>query len=174
MIATTGWHPDARTILVVVDNAETQAAILDHAKAKGHSVISASTPALGLSTFDMTHPDIVITDLFLPEEEGIRLVKQIRERRPTCPIVLLTDADHSESMMKGLRAGALDCVQQPIHEDAFAQALQRVIHRLSVSVDGALGVEPAWRLLHIYGDGRASLLRERGTIGRVGPTGEVC
>ena len=43
--------------------------------------------------------------------------------------------------MEGLRAGALDYVQQPIDEEAFAQVLQRAIHRLPVSVDDAPGVE---------------------------------
>jgi DNA-binding response OmpR family regulator len=137
----TEWRPPARTLLVVADNVNTQAIILEHAKAQGHSVISASTPALGLSTFDMTQPDIVVTDLFLPEQDGIMLVKQIHERRPTCPVVLLTDAGHGESTMEGLRAGALDYVQQPIDEAAFAQVLQRAIHRLPVSVDDAPGVE---------------------------------
>lgn len=141
MSVTTRSHTQARTLLVVADNADTQTVILEQARAKGHSVISASTPALGLTTFDMTQPDIVITDLFLPEQEGIMLVKQIRERRPTCPVVLLTDAGQIESTMEGLRAGALDYVQQPIHEDAFAHVLQRAIHSLPASVDDAPGVE---------------------------------
>ena len=141
MITMTEWRPPARTLLVVANDTNTQAIILEHAKAQGHSVISASTPALGLSTFDMTQPDIVVTDLFLPEQDGIMLVKQIHERRPTCPVVLLTDAGHGESTMAGLRAGALDYVQQPIDEVAFAQVLQRAIHRLPTSVDDAPGVE---------------------------------
>jgi CheY-like chemotaxis protein/anti-sigma regulatory factor (Ser/Thr protein kinase) len=141
MISTTGCHTQARTLLVVADNVDTQAVILEYAKAKGHSVISASTPALGISTFDMTQPDIVITDLHFPDEEGIMLVKWIHERRPACPVVLLTDAGHGESTMEGLRAGALDYVQQPIHAEAFAQVLQRAIHSLPASVDDAPGVE---------------------------------
>ena len=104
-------------------------------------MIAATTPALGLTTFDMTQPDIVIMDLFLPDQDGMTLVKQIRERRPTCPVVLLTDAGHDDSTMEGLRAGALDYVQQPIHEEAFAQVLQRAIHSLPASVDDAPGVE---------------------------------
>jgi len=131
----------SRTLLVVADNPDTQALILEHARAKGHSVIAATNPALGLTTFDMTQPDIVIMDLFLPDQEGMTLVKQIRERRPTCPVVLLTDAGHDDSTMEGLRAGALDYVQQPIHEEAFAQVLQRAIHSLPASVDDAPGVE---------------------------------
>jgi DNA-binding response OmpR family regulator len=141
MIPTARLHTQARTLLVVADNADTQTLILAHAKAQGHSVISASSPALGLTTFDMAQPDIVITDLFLPEQDGIMLVKQIRDRRPTCPVVLLTDAGEIESTMEGLRAGALDYVEQPIHEDAFAQVLMRAIHSLPVSVDDAPGVE---------------------------------
>jgi len=128
-------------LLVIADNPDTQTVILEHARAQGHSVISATTPALGLTTFNMTQPDIVITDLFLPEQSGLMLVKQILERRPTCPVVLLTDAGHGESTMAGLRAGALDYVQQPFHEDAFAEVLQRAIHSLPASVDDAPGVE---------------------------------
>ena len=72
MVATTCSHIQARTLLVVADNAETQTVILEHARGQGHSVISATTPALGLTTFDMTQPDIVITDLFLPDQDGDR------------------------------------------------------------------------------------------------------
>ena len=66
MIVTTGSHTQARTLLVVADNADTQTVILEHARVQGHSVISASTPALGLTTFETMQPDIVITDLFCP------------------------------------------------------------------------------------------------------------
>jgi DNA-binding response OmpR family regulator len=166
----TALHTQARTLLVVVDNADTQAVILEHARAKGHSVISATTPVQGLTTFEMTQPDIVITDLFLPEQDGMLLVKQIRERRPTCPVVVLMDAGHDESTMEGLRAGALEYLQQPIHEDAFAQVLQRAIQSLPASVDDAPGGEPAWRRLHIgYGGRRSDMptasVRARKAIG---------
>lgn len=141
MVVTTGSHIQARTLLVVAGNADTQDVIFEHAKAQGHSVIWAETPALGLTKFDMMQPDIVITDLFLPEQEGIGLVRKIFERRPTCPVLLLTGAGHGESTMAGLQAGALDYVQQPIHEEAFAQVLQRAIHSLPASVDDAPGVD---------------------------------
>jgi DNA-binding response OmpR family regulator len=141
MIATAGSRTQARRLLVVADNVDSQTVILEHARAKGHSVISAATPALGLTKFDMVQPDIVIIDLFPPEQDGLGLVRKIFERRPTCPVLLLTDADDGESMMAGLRAGALDYVQQPIHEEAFAQVLQRAIHSLPASVDDAPGVE---------------------------------
>jgi len=139
MIATTGPHTQARTLRVVAGNADTQTVILEHARAKGHSVISAATHALGLSTFDMTQPDIVFTDLFMHEQEGVMLVKRIRERRPTCPVVLLTDVGQVESTMEGLRACILDYVQQPIHS-------------LPASVDDAPGLERLEYVLVIGSD----------------------
>ena len=141
MIATTGSRTQARRLLVVADNVYTQTVILEHANAKGYSVISAATPALGLTKFDMAQPDIVIVELFLSEQEGLGLVTKIFERRPTCPVLLITDAGHVESTMAGLRAGALDYVEQPIHEEAFAQVLQRAIHSLPASVQDAPGVD---------------------------------
>lgn len=141
MSATLGSSTQARTLLVVAGNADTQTVILEHAKAQGHSVISAATPELGIETFDMTQPDIVIIDLFPPEQEGIGLVRQIHERRPSCPVVLVTDAGHGESTMAGLRAGALDYVEQPIHEDTLALVLQRAIHSLPATVDEAPGID---------------------------------
>lgn len=141
MNATIGSITPPRTLLVVAGNADTQAVILEHAKAQGHSVVSAETPELGAETFEMTQPDIVIIDLFPPEQEGIGLVRLIRERRPSCPVVLLTDAGHVESTMEGLRAGALDYVEQPIHEDTLALVLHRAIHSLPATVDEAPGVD---------------------------------
>ena len=141
MIVTTGSRTQARRLLVVADNVDTQTVILEHANAKGYSVISAATPALGLTKFDMAQPDIVIVELFLSEQEGLGLVTKIFERRPTCPVLLITDAGHVESTMAGLRAGALDYVEQPIHEEAFAQVLQRAIHSLPASVQDAPGVD---------------------------------
>ena len=70
MITMTEWRPPARTLLVVANDTNTQAIILEHAKAQGHSVISASTPALGLSTFDMTQPDIVSWISFCQNRTG--------------------------------------------------------------------------------------------------------
>jgi DNA-binding NtrC family response regulator len=165
MIPTPGLCAQVRKVLVVADNADTQAAILEYAKAQGHVVISAATPALGLTTFEMTQPDIVITDLFQSEQNGFNLVKQIHELRPTCPVVVLTDAGHGESMLEGVRARALDYVQPPIHEEAFALVLQRTIQSLPVSVDDAPRGEPIWRLLHVYGDARAAFLVKRETSG---------
>ena len=166
MIPTTGLCAPARKVLVVADNADTQASILEYAKAQGHVVISAATPALGLTTFDMTQPDIVITDLCQSEENGIMLVKQIHERRPTCPVVVLTDAGHGELSLEGVRSGALDYMPQPIHKEAFALVLQRAIQRLPVSMDDVPGDEPVWRLLHVYGEARAAYLVKREVQGR--------
>ncbi len=141
MIGRIESHVQARTLLIVSGNPDTQAAVLEQAKAKGLSVISAPDPAVGLTTFEMTRPDIVLVDLFLPEQEGLELVRKIRERRPACPVAILTEAGHVESAVEGLRAGALDYVQQPVHVEELAHVLQRAIQALPATVEDAPGIE---------------------------------
>ena len=133
--------PASRTLLLVAGNQDTQASVHAQATASGLSVISASDPAIGLSTFEMVRPDIVLTDLFLPELHGLDLVRQIHARRPTCPIVILTAAGYVDSAVEGLRAGALDCVQQPVRAEELSHVLQRAIQALPTTVEDAPGIE---------------------------------
>jgi hypothetical protein len=56
MIGTGESRKPACTLLAVAGHADTQAVISEHARANGHSVIPASTPALGLSTVGMSQP----------------------------------------------------------------------------------------------------------------------
>lgn len=141
MIAVAGPRTQARTLLVVAGNQDTHASVLAQTQAQGFSVISASDPAVGSTTFEMARPDIVLTDLFPPGKEGLALVRMVRERRPTCPVVILTEAGQVESVVEGLRAGALDYVQQPVHEEELAHVLQRAIQSLPTTVEDAPGIE---------------------------------
>lgn len=115
MIATAGSQTPACWLLVVAGNVDTQAVLLEHAKAKGHSVISASTPALGLSTFDMMQPDIVITDLFFPEQEGrvgeadLRAQPDLPRRGPDRRRPSRIDVETHARRRSGLSAAADRC-----------------------------------------------------------------
>jgi hypothetical protein len=57
MIGTGESHRPACMLLIVVGHADSHAVISEPARAKGHSVIAASTPTLGLSTVGMAQPD---------------------------------------------------------------------------------------------------------------------
>lgn len=81
MIGTEELHRPACTLLVVAGHADTQAVISKHARAKGHSIISASTPTVGLSTVGMAQPDSEasvtgdISRMFLVSSDALRFAR---------------------------------------------------------------------------------------------------
>ena len=131
MVATTGSPIQARTLLVVADNADTQTVILEHARAQGYSVISASSPALGLSTFDMTKPDIVITDWAMPIFDGIELTQMIRQpganANPFVPIIMLTGHSEKKRIVAARDAGVTEFLAKPLSARALYQRIVNVV-----------------------------------------------
>lgn len=118
------------TVLVIDPCPETQARIVDHVRGRGVSIIAAADPSAALSTIDLTAPDIVITDLFLPEGAGLALTDELRRRRELCPVIVMAKDAPEPAVVQALRAGAVDYLHKPVGEEELAHALQRARYRL--------------------------------------------
>lgn len=60
------------------------------------------------------HFDLCLTDMRLPDGEGVELVEHISERHPHCPVAVITAFGSAESAVASLKAGAFDFVSKPI------------------------------------------------------------
>lgn len=118
------------TVLIVDPCRETQAQILDHMQNRGFSVITANDPAAALATIELTAPDIVLTDSFLPEGGGLALTKTLRGRQVPCPVIVMAKDRSEQAVIHALRAGAVDFLQKPIGVEELAHALQRARYLL--------------------------------------------
>ncbi len=117
---------DTPNQLLVIDPCrETQARIVRQLEGRGFSVVAASDPATALTTIDLAAPDIVITDAFLPEAAGLKLVKEIRARHELCPVIVMAKDAPEPIIVEALRVGAADYLHKPIVEEELARALQR-------------------------------------------------
>jgi DNA-binding NtrC family response regulator len=107
-----------RTVLVIDDSEAVRTAFEVLFSLHGARVLSAATPAQGLSVLAQGSVDLVIQDMnFRREatggEEGIALFGEIRRRFPELPIVLLTAWTHLETAVELVRAGAADYIAKP-------------------------------------------------------------
>ncbi len=122
---------NARYQLLVIDPCrETQSRIAHHLQGRGVSVMAVSDPTAALLTIESAAPDLVITDLFLPDGAGLSLVKELNSRPDLCPIIAMADGAPEQMIVQALRLGAADYVHKPIMEDELAQALQRAQNRV--------------------------------------------
>lgn len=112
-------------LLVIDPCPDTQARIAEQLQGRGFSVIAASNPATALTTIDMAAPDIVITDLFLPEATGLTLLKQLKARHELCPVIVMAKDAPEPIIVQALRIGAADYLHKPVTEEELAHALQR-------------------------------------------------
>jgi CheY-like chemotaxis protein len=118
--------PDASEHLLVIDPCpDTQARIAEQLQGRGFSVVAASDPTTALTTIDVAAPDIVITDLFLPEAAGLTLLKELKNRHELCPVIVMAKDAPEPMIVQALRIGAADYLHKPVTEEELAHALQR-------------------------------------------------
>ncbi len=110
-------------ILVVEDEVKVARALERGLTAEGYGVSLAAT---GDEALEHTHArpfDAILLDLMLPGRDGFAVLREIRERGLTTPVLVLTARDAVEDRVRGLDTGADDYLVKPF---AFAELLARV------------------------------------------------
>ncbi|HEU5080155.1 MAG TPA: response regulator transcription factor [Opitutaceae bacterium] len=75
--------------------------------------------------------DAMILDIMLPGRDGLSVLRQLRERRNTLPIILLTARDGLSERLEGLNLGADDYIAKPFSIEELIARLRAVWRRLS-------------------------------------------
>ena len=100
-------------ILLVEDDSTLSFIIQDALKREGFEVATASNGDLGLKKFQEFQPDIVIADVMMPKMDGFEMVRQIRVKAPSIPVLFLTARTSLEDVVKGFELGANDYIRKP-------------------------------------------------------------
>ncbi len=146
------------TILVIDDNRSIGTALELLLGLDGHAVDTEVTVAGGLARLARGGVDLVIQDMnFTADttsgEEGVALFRQIRERHPDLPIILLTAWTHLEQAVDLIKAGAADYLSKPWDD-----------RRLAIAVRNLLELAEAGRTVRKLAaresEGRSALARE--------------
>ncbi len=110
-------------ILVVEDEQKVAGALRDGLAAEGFDVTVASTGEEGFFLASSQTFEVVLLDLNLPGRDGLTILRALRERGITVPVLALTARDSVEARVEGLDAGADDYLVKPF---AFAEVLARI------------------------------------------------
>lgn len=83
-------------VLIVDDDPNIRRLYRDELSDEGYEVVAAATGAEALALFEKENPDIVTLDILIPDIDGIKLLRQMKERRPRVPIIMSTAYDYRD------------------------------------------------------------------------------
>jgi serine/threonine-protein kinase PpkA len=131
------------TVLVVEDDDAIRNNIIRLLKLEGFDIVSAVNGRSGLERAQQVRPDVVISDVSMPEMDGFQLVEAIRADRglASTSVMLLTALDDRASMRRGMTAGADDYLAKPFTSVELLEALQGLLkkkERIEESIESAV------------------------------------
>jgi len=83
-------------ILIVDDDLSILRLYKEELEEEGYTVVTASNGAEAVAQFEKEAPDLVTLDIQLPDVDGIKLLRQMKEKRPRMPVIMSTAYDYRD------------------------------------------------------------------------------
>ena len=119
-------------ILIVEDEPNMVAGLRDNFEYEGYEVLTASDGAEGLGRALNDAPDLVILDVMMPKMSGLDVCKQLKAKRPSVPVIMLTARGQEVDKVVGLELGADDYVTKPFSIRELLARIKAVLRRAHV------------------------------------------
>lgn len=122
------WFQMEKKILIVEDNLDARDILAMMLKGEDYTVYTAKDGLEGLKLVELDCPDLIITDINMPNLDGIEMVRVLRERAECnkLPIIVMS-AYGSRILTKAMEAGADQVVSKPLAFDWLLSAVGRFL-----------------------------------------------
>jgi len=117
-------------ILIVEDEPGMVAGLRDNFEYEGYQVVTANDGVSGLERALSESPDLVILDVMMPRMSGLDVCKQLKAKRPSLPIIMLTARGQEVDKVVGLELGADDYVTKPFSIRELLARVKAVLRRV--------------------------------------------
>jgi two-component system alkaline phosphatase synthesis response regulator PhoP len=117
-------------ILIIEDEPAMVAGLRDNFEYEGYDVISADDGVSGLERVLAEDPDLIVLDVMMPRMSGLEVCKQVKARRPSIPIIMLTARGQEIDKVLGLELGADDYVTKPFSIRELMARIRAVLRRV--------------------------------------------
>jgi DNA-binding NtrC family response regulator len=148
------------TILVIDDEDSIRDYLSMMLEREGYDVRASAEGRRALRTYSQEAFDVVITDIQLPGIDGIEVLKTLRERDPTVPVIIVTGHASQESAIEALNLGAFYYLLKPVSNEELKQVVRNAleVRRLrdeNVALGRALAVSDEREIVGASGEMQA-------------------
>jgi len=125
-----GAHMAHEKILVVDDEEAIREVISTLLDAQGFQCTTCVNGKVGLETFRKDSYDLVLSDIVMPEMDGLKLLAELRMADPDVPAIMVTAMHDISIALEAIRAGAYDYILKPFEKDQLYLSVRRALeHR---------------------------------------------
>jgi DNA-binding response OmpR family regulator len=119
----------ALRILTVEDDAAIRRGIVDALSFAGYDVIEAANGKDGCAAAVSREYDLLLLDMVLPGKTGLEILREVRNARPTLPVIILSAQGEERDRVTGLKLGADDYVVKPFSVNELLARVEAVLRR---------------------------------------------
>lgn len=118
-------------IMVVEDDIQASTFLAEVLKLEGYAPIVVNESSKAMAMADATLPDAFLLDLMMPEPDGFKLCRMLRNNPHfiTTPIIIVTALDDTDSRIVAFGAGANDYIVKPFHIDELASKIKALLDK---------------------------------------------
>ena len=120
-------------VLIVDDDAAVSYALQQGVEAAGYEVQVAADAKSAKRKIKKERPDVVITDVRMPGDSGLDLLRDLQKLYPSLPVVVMTAHGTMETAIEAVKNGAFDYLVKPLDLDAVYAVINRVCEQPSVA-----------------------------------------
>lgn len=120
---------EKKTILISDDEDDIRENLHDYIEFKGFNVLEARNGLEALKILEAEKPDMVVSDLMMPEMGGLQFLQELSVRNIDVPVVIMTAFGTMEYAIDAMKNGAADFLTKPIDLDYMTKVVTRVLER---------------------------------------------
>lgn len=120
-------------ILVVDDSPDTLELLQRNLESKGYRVLTALGAVEAIKVLESVPIDLVITDLKMPEVDGLSLVRHIHENYKNTEVMMITGYPSIEGAVEAVKTGAEEYLAKPFTDEELFASVRRVLEKLRIS-----------------------------------------
>ncbi len=114
-------------ILVIDDLDEARVAIAEMLTREGYEVIDAANGKEGLKMVEKHAPDVVVSDILMPEMDGIGFLREIRKSKPHLPVIAFTASFDLPYLKAAQTLGAVHVLHKPFLQAEIVSAVREAL-----------------------------------------------
>ena len=153
-------------ILLIEDDLTLNELITDYLKLNGNSVVSLEDGMNAIDTIDKTNFDLYIIDINIPHINGLEIVKYIRQKDISTPIIMITASMELENFKTAYKNGCDDYIKKPFYLEELEIRIDKLLSKKSngnslIKISDTITYDTEYEELSVRGEVKRLRKKER-------------